>query len=443
MKEDVEVVDLYDLRYSDLVLLSSGQVASSSSSEELDRLDLVRRQIMEALGPAGPGLLAISGVPNASALRRHLPLARKLTFLDADHRKRILKGHNLGSDVPLKNPGRSVSSFAMQLSYAYAFEKHTLLNSEDKDLRHIDSDKATELQDNEYTNLGNNLKELGFCMMELGRLLARVCDSVMGGQEMEQSLLESCTAKGRLIHYHSALDGQLLKQAARKKGGISKSGRKQSIADHTKLTGGSGEVGPCSSIHSNLWQQWHYDYGIFTVLTAPLFLQQWCPQAGEEDRFEDCRFEECSGYPSGHTYLQIFDPNKNIILMVKTSPETFIVQVGESAEILSKGKVRAALHSVGKPGDFENLSRETFVVFLQPAWNKVFSMSDYPMKHISSGDQCLSLESSEEKKRIAEQDFQKIVPPLTSRLKDGMTFAEFSRETTKQYYGGSGLQSNR
>jgi hypothetical protein len=27
-------------------------------------------------------------------------------------------------------------------------------------------------------------------------------------------------------------------------------------------------------------------------------------------------------------------------------------------------------------------------------------------------------------------------------LKDGMTFAEFSRETTKQYYGGSGLQSN-
>ena len=42
----------------------------------------------------------------------------------------------------------------------------------------------------------------------------------------------------------------------------------------------------------------------------------------------------------------------------------------------------------------------------------------------------------------AAQDIHKIVPPLSSRLKDGMTFAEFSRETTKQYYGGSGLQSN-
>lgn len=91
MEEHVRVLELYDLRHSDLVLLSSDHVTSSLSSKELDRLDLVRREIMEALGPTGPGLLAISGVPNASTLRRHLPLARKLAFLDADHRKRVLK----------------------------------------------------------------------------------------------------------------------------------------------------------------------------------------------------------------------------------------------------------------------------------------------------------------------------------------------------------------
>lgn len=344
----------------------------------------------------------------------------------------IAKEHNLGSDVPLKDPGRNVSSFAMQLSYAYAFERHGLLNPEHEGV------------DNEYKNLGNNLKELGFCMMELGLLLARVCDSAMGGQELEQSLLESCTAKGRLIHYHSAIDGHLLlKQDSRKKGGNSKSGRKQPIGDQTKTTGGSGEGRPSNSIHSNLWQQWHYDYGIFTVLTAPLFLRPSCAKAGVEEGLADCHFEECGGYPNGHTYLQVFDPNRNSILMVKTSPESFIVQVGESADIISRGKLRATLHSVARPGEFEELSRETFVVFLQPAWNKVFSLSDYPMKHISFGDQCLSNESSDENKSIAEQEFQKIVPPLSSRLKDGMAFAEFSRETTKQYYGGSGLQSNR
>ncbi|XP_060676380.1 uncharacterized protein LOC107426400 isoform X2 [Ziziphus jujuba] len=434
MEETEKILQLYDLPFADLLLLSS------SSSEELGPLDVVRSDIMEALGPAGPGLLAISGVPNASALRRHLPLARNLALLDADHRKLILK-HNLGSDVPLKDPSRKVSSFAMQLSYAYALD-HTQLNPE-QDLQRSDSDKATESVDNEYKNLGNKLKELGFCMMDLGLRLARVCDRAMGGQELEQSLLESGTAKGRLIHYHSAVDGHfLLKQGARK------NRAKQTTRNQRISQGGSGEIRPIRSIHSNLWQQWHYDYGIFTVLTAPLFLKPNCVEGEEEEEeegFADGGFKEFNGYPSGHTCLQIFDPNKNSVFMVKAPTESFIVQVGESADILSKGKLRATLHSVGRAEEnFRNLSRETFVVFLQPAWNKVFSMSDYLKKHIGLEleDQVLSRECSEEK-RIAEEEFKKIVPPLWSRLKDGMTFAEFSRETTKQYYGGSGLQSNR
>ncbi|KAL2557383.1 uncharacterized protein Fot_02122 [Forsythia ovata] len=41
------------------------------------------------------------------------------------------------------------------------------------------------------------------------------------------------------------------------------------------------------------------------------------------------------------------------------------------------------------------------------------------------------------------QNILQLVPPLHSRQKDGMTFAEFSRETTKHYYGSSGLQPNR
>jgi hypothetical protein len=40
------------------------------------------------------------------------------------------------------------------------------------------------------------------------------------------------------------------------------------------------------------------------------------------------------------------------------------------------------------------------------------------------------------------QDILMKIPPLSSRLKEGMTFAEFSRQTTKQYYGGGGIQQN-
>jgi hypothetical protein len=34
------------------------------------------------------------------------------------------------------------------------------------------------------------------------------------------------------------------------------------------------------------------------------------------------------------------------------------------------------------------------------------------------------------------QEIMEKIPPLSSRLREGMTFAEFSRQTPKQYYGG-------
>lgn len=89
--EEAEILELYELQYSDLILLSSA-IASSTSPEELDKVESMTKTIMETLGPRGPGLLAITGVPNACKLREDfLPLARELTFLDHETRKRILK----------------------------------------------------------------------------------------------------------------------------------------------------------------------------------------------------------------------------------------------------------------------------------------------------------------------------------------------------------------
>lgn len=93
--EQAEIIELFELPYSDLLLLSSDHVKSSPTTEELQRLDSVRRSVMEALGPMGPGLLSVGDVPNAAALRRDLPLARDLALLDAERRKRILKASNL------------------------------------------------------------------------------------------------------------------------------------------------------------------------------------------------------------------------------------------------------------------------------------------------------------------------------------------------------------
>lgn len=85
MDEETELMDeeeLYELHYSDLMLVSE-QLSQSRQIGE----------IMKALGPTGPGLLSITGVPNpTTSLRRHLlPLARSLALLSPDHRLRILK----------------------------------------------------------------------------------------------------------------------------------------------------------------------------------------------------------------------------------------------------------------------------------------------------------------------------------------------------------------
>lgn len=464
--EEAEIMELYELSYSDLILLSSSSSSSlSCSPDEGERLEMMTRSIMETLGPTGPGLLSITGVPDASVLRRKLlPLARKLALLDPEARKRVLKEHSLGSDVPLKNPDRSVSSFAMQLKYA---DSHEFPNG--KSARRLDGffntdqgclrvDGVRDTQEDEFKDLGAVFKELGFCMMDLGLFIARICDKAIGGHELEQSLLESCAAKGRLIHYHSAQDTLILKEAGKKKGSakrtITKRGHQeylvrneQTPSEGYKLDSNSSEV-RSHGIYSDLWQQWHYDYGIFTVLTDPMFLaQSSCLSSTMSDNeLLITSSTECD-WPRDHSYLQIYHASKNKLLMVKSSPGSFIIQVGESADILSKGKLCSTLHCVRRPTKMENISRETFVVFLQPAWSKTFSISDYPMEHCNLGTQysgvsCEGNHLEELELNELAQEIKKIVPPLLSRLKDGMTFAEFSRETTKKYYGSSGLQSN-
>lgn len=366
--------------------------------------------------------------------------------------------HNLGSDVSLKNPDRNVSSFAMQLKYAEALESSSSKPSHDTHLHlnleptHLDVNEVRKFQEDEFKSLGDSFKDLGYFMMELGLRLAQICDEFIGGQELERSLLESGTAKGRLIHYHSIPDKHFMRQNGRRKGPTKK--QANSIKDQAhcliseqKQIRGSNFVTDGDNARScgndmNLWQQWHYDYGIFTILTAPMFLvPSYLSENMGTDQSSPSFDEECP-YPNGYSYLQIFDPSTNDVLMVKTSPESFIIQVGESADILSKGKIRSTLHCVRRPVNFENVSRETFVVFLQPAWSKTFSISEYTTEHtVPVGNLCD--EGIEHGLNEFAQDIHKIVPPLSSRLKDGMTFAEFSRETTKQYYGGSGLQSNR
>ncbi|CAL4900555.1 unnamed protein product [Urochloa decumbens] len=463
------VLDIAELSFSDLALLQSPETPADDSRRR-HVLDTVATE----LGRGGSGLLAIAEVPRVGALRRRLlPLSRRLALMDYPTRSQILKNHGLASDVPLKKPDRSVSSFAKLLRHSGKLSLLELVNNTDSIndgfvcLEKIyDSDGSDESNcDDDMVNLGELVNELGLYMMELGILIARACDIVIGGGQLEQSITDFGTAKARLIHYHSELDNiiirekenntkkRLLKKVAVKPYQLGSQRRSRSLCscciksedmtpvvaikdNSSRDTSVQGQAAEISRL--NLWQEWHYDFGILTVLTAPLFLS-----ASEGEK---CLINQEYHHSNGHTHLQLCNGRK--IFSVRCSPESFIVQVGEAADILSSGKLNSTLHSVSRPLSFTDISRETFVVFLQPSWDKTLSCSGYCLDTEEQSSHNIETSiisngaagSCDEDVRM--QEILEKIPPLSSRLREGMTFAEFSRQTTKQYYGGGGIQQN-
>ncbi|KAM0877102.1 hypothetical protein ACQ4PT_035747 [Festuca glaucescens] len=478
-------LDIDEIPFSDLLLLLSPEAAATAGNSDVDgRRRHLLSTVWAALGRGGTGLLAVAGVPRAVDLRRRLlPLARRLALMNHASRTHLLKKHGVGSDLPLKKPDRSVSSFAQLLRHDSGKKFHSLKSMCDTAGSINTRTGCPEVEpagvdgfgqhkcDDDIENLGELFKELGLCMMEIGILVARACDIVIGGNQLEQSITDFGSAKARLVHYHSELDNRIIKEnSANRRNFVNNAAAAVTpVSDHIDMScyqrpgpgyeshirpeDGqavvmSGEEKECKDIVVqgqsstislvNLWQEWHYDYGLLTILTAPLFLRsalgQGCPVS-----------EECS-LPDGHTHLQLF--NKRRIFSVRCSQESFIVQIGEAADILSGGKLRSTLHAVSRPLGLPNISRETFVVFVQPSWDKSLPCLGYSSANEDDSSDHLESASRSDgsadscSEHILTQDILMKIPPLSSRLKEGMTFAEFSRQTTKQYYGGGGIQQN-
>lgn len=192
---------------------------------------------------------------------------------------------------------------------------------------------------------------------------------------------------------------------------------------------------------STRWQQWHCDYGIFTVLTSPLFLKPTRVPLEADDVIQGgCCLEnvptgihpsvqECAP-PDEHSSLLVMGSDGRTFPLVVPS-DCLIVQVGEAAQLLSGGELVARAHCVMRPTAAEGVSRETMAVFLQPAWDRRMSVPPGipPDRALEAGGVATHLETH--------------IPLLASRWKEGCTFAELSKETTRQYYGADGHQTRR
>ncbi|XP_073101233.1 uncharacterized protein [Elaeis guineensis] len=146
------------------------------------------------------------------------------------------------------------------------------------------------------------------------------------------------------------------------------------------------------------------------------------------DKKDADRVRKCSS-PDGYTYLQLFDTKKNNLFVVKSPPESFIIRAGEAADILSQ--LRTKLSLIPAYLSDSETSRKLLSSF------KTSGTCDKKKKKKASLSSFIT-ETQEPLELV--QEILKKIPP-SSQLRNVMTFAEFSCETTRQCYSGSGPQS--
>lgn len=324
--------------------------------------------------------------------------------------------------MPLKTPNRAVSSFAAQLQF------HPQMFQESLDSLDVSSIHSSPEQDGTSTSTGSVFRQLGLCMVKLGLLVASLCDVAIDGAGLESAILSAGTAKGRLIHYHSVAEQHALLSLDKSKRlkGAKRSSRIPPSQGSRLEQDGSQEM---SKPIQQDWQDWHFDYGVFTVLTAPMF----CKLAAVNGS-DDISDKPCIPSPCGHSLLRILHAPSNALKFMDISPDCLVIQVGEAAQILSGGKLRATAHCVCRPpGGEVDISRETFAVFLQPSWDKALVPPP-------GFDTSAVLQANTDLAAAGFSCLNKVIPSLSSRWTQGCTFADFARNTTRQYYGAAGRQ---
>lgn len=372
---------------------------------------------------SGIVLLRIPSSFNLSQKRRRiLDDTRRLLPRDAtDKEATELKLHGLIPDVP-KSTTSVVSSAACQVC----------INNDTYD--RLDEDEKEE-EDDEPLTLRKNIDSISKLLQYVISIVCKSCDEALGLVSSEKSLsnvlAQSKTAKARMIYYHA-------------KGIVSKDKEEKELRtvlqedDHDK---DRNTIDTISTIGT--WQNWHYDYGLFTALISPELKDLSYPELSIENEINSEEREESSSYGG----LVVLSTDMNSILHVPIPSNTIAIQVGEAASILTGGRLKACLHCVARPtsspsfhssllekNSSKTLTRQIFVLFAQPSWSQILQPLDSSLEISPKED----ITKVEETNLFLEKSLH--VPPLSHRYIQSMTFSEFAAKTTKSYYGKTGKQ---
>ena len=153
------------------------------------------------------------------------------------------------------------------------------------------------------------------------------------------------------------------------------------------------------------WCGWHNDHGSLTGLLPALYL--------------DVNGDIVEPAPDPKAGLYIKARNGQLV-HAKIPPNSIAYQIGETAQIHTGGVLKATPHAVRGCSN-NNISRETFAVFMEPEYHSSMSL---PTGRTLADTQCVE----------DERYLPASVKTLQSRWKLGMTFGEFSNATFAAFH---------
>ncbi|CAG9334967.1 unnamed protein product [Blepharisma stoltei] len=329
------------------------------SYQELVSNANIERKIEEGYGPDGLGIITIEHIPGYQEKRMALlPLARRVALLPDDEKKEL--------ELPQIN-------YMMGWSHGKEFFEGTPDFSKGSFYANPEVDKAPlykgAFHDNVWPRslpeLRIAFRDLGQEIMRVGALLARHLDKYILARHkdytprtLEDIIKSHKNSAGRLLHYFP-------------------------------------QVG---STHE--WCGWHNDHSCLTGLTCPLYLNQTTGEVVNPNEVSDCK-------------TGLFIKNRRgEMLKAHLTSDLLLYQIGETAQILSNGWLQATPHSVQTGGSLENVSRNTFAIFMEP-------VPDFALK-VSDNHERIFVENEG-------------IPSLRRRFKKGMTFGDFHNSTVAAF----------
>ena len=337
----------------------------SSTTTQEDAYGLLLERIEEAFGPHGLGILQVTHVPStlielresvlwqASQLA-HLPndQLEELTVPESDYTIGWSHGkEQFGIDHETNQPiydTRKGSFYFNPFSVPSQSQHHQQ--------QHPNVFPSTEL----FPNFEDQIMQLTHFMTEITLWVARLCDAYLewkstsigsrthSSGSIYESLQSKLNTKARLLYYYASK-------------GDGDSDGKTSRDDGTTTI-------DTNNVENDDWCGWHKDHGSLTALLPGMLIDESSSQQVHQEHQQD-QTTNTNDQPAG-LYIQTRNGSS---VHVSLPPTSIGIQLGETVEIMSGGKLVATPHAVKsgtRAGSSPRVGRASLAVFTQPMSNQ-------------------------------------------------------------------------